>query len=49
MKVLVTADLTYRRSTGWWSEAFAPDYGWALADKIGQPDDGTQEASAFSL
>jgi starch phosphorylase len=30
---------------GWWSEAYQPDYGWALGDRLEQPDDGAREAA----
>ena len=34
MKVLVNGGLNLSTLDGWWSEAFAPDYGWALGDRI---------------
>jgi starch phosphorylase len=45
MKVLVNGGLNLSTLDGWWSEAFAPDYGWALGDRIVQPDDDSQEAA----
>ena len=45
MKVLVNGGLNLSTLDGWWSEAFAPDYGWALGDRIEQPDDDEQEAA----
>jgi glycogen phosphorylase len=45
MKVLVNGGLNLSTLDGWWSEAFEADYGWALGDRIEQPDDDTQEAA----
>jgi starch phosphorylase len=45
MKVLVNGGLNLSTLDGWWSEAFAPDYGWALGDRIERPDDDAQEAA----
>jgi starch phosphorylase len=44
MKVLVNGGLNLSTLDGWWSEAFEPDYGWALGDRIEQPDDDAREA-----
>ena len=45
MKVLVNGGLNLSTLDGWWSEAFEPDYGWALGDSVEQPDDDEQEAA----
>jgi starch phosphorylase len=45
MKVLVNGGLNLSTLDGWWSEAFAADYGWALGDRIEKPDDDEQEAA----
>jgi glycogen phosphorylase len=45
MKVLVNGGLNLSTLDGWWSEAFEADYGWALGDRIEQPDDDAQEAA----
>jgi glycogen phosphorylase len=45
MKVLVNGGLNLSTLDGWWSEAFEPDYGWALGDRVEQPDDDEQEAA----
>jgi starch phosphorylase len=34
MKVLVNGGLNYSELDGWWSEAYAPDLGWALGDGL---------------
>ncbi len=44
MKVLVNGGLNLSTLDGWWSEAFEPDCGWALGDRVEQPDDDVQEA-----
>jgi len=45
MKVLVNGGLNLSTLDGWWSEAFDPDYGWALGDRVEQPDDDAREAT----
>ncbi len=45
MKVLVNGGLNLSTLDGWWAEAYAPDYGWALGDSIEQPDDDAQDAA----
>ena len=49
MKVLVNGGLNLSTLDGWWSEAFAPDYGWALGDRIEQPDDDAAGGGATLL
>jgi starch phosphorylase len=44
MKVLVNGGLDLSTLDGWWAEAYAPEYGWALGDCVEQPDDDAQEA-----
>jgi starch phosphorylase len=45
MKVLVNGGLNLSTLDGWWSEAFAPEYGWAVGDRIEQPDDDVRDAA----
>jgi starch phosphorylase len=45
MKVLVNGGLNLSTLDGWWSEAFAAEYGWALGDRIEKPDDDEQDAA----
>ena len=45
MKVLVNGGLNLSTLDGWWSEAFDPDYGWALGDRIERPEDDDEEAT----
>jgi starch phosphorylase len=45
MKVLVNGGLNLSTLDGWWSEAFEPDFGWALGDRVEQPDDDVREAA----
>ncbi len=45
MKVLVNGGLNLSTLDGWWSEAFEPDYGWALGDRIEESQDDALEAA----
>jgi starch phosphorylase len=45
MKVLVNGGLNLSTLDGWWAEAFEPDCGWALGDRIDQPDDDSGDAA----
>ncbi len=50
MKVLVNGGLNLSTLDGWWAEAYEPDYGWALGDRIEQPgEDGQEAAQLYSL
>ena len=44
MKVLVNGGINLSELDGWWSEAYAPDVGWALGD--GQEHDGDPDWDA---
>ena len=45
MKVLVNGGLNISTLDGWWAEAFAPEWGWALGDRVERSDDDAQEGS----
>jgi starch phosphorylase len=44
MKILVNGGLNLSTLDGWWAEAYAADYGWALGDRCEHPDDDVHEA-----
>ena len=46
MKVLVNGGLNVSTLDGWWAEAFAPDYGWAVGDRGAQSDDAGHDDTA---
>jgi starch phosphorylase len=39
MKVLVNGGLNLSALDGWWDEAYAPDLGWAIDGRAGEPSD----------
>jgi starch phosphorylase len=44
MKVLVNGGLNLSTLDGWWAEAYRPECGWALGDRVEQPDDDERDA-----
>ena len=40
MKVLVNGGLNLSELDGWWDEAYAPEFGWALGDRAEHPEAG---------
>lgn len=44
MKVLVNGGLNVSTLDGWWSEAFEPEFGWAVGDRLEQPGDDARDA-----
>ena len=44
MKVLVNGGLNLSTLDGWWAEAYEPDVGWALGDRVEDEHDDEQEA-----
>ncbi len=49
MKVLVNGGLNLSALDGWWDEAYAPDLGWALNGREGEPDAARDEEEATQL
>jgi starch phosphorylase len=45
MKVLVNGGINLSELDGWWAEAFVPDLGWALGDRLEHGDDPAWEAA----
>jgi starch phosphorylase len=49
MKVLVNGGLNLSELDGWWSEAYAPDLGWALGDGQEHDDDPKWDAAEAEM
>jgi starch phosphorylase len=49
MKVLVNGGLNLSELDGWWSEAYAPDLGWALGDGQEHDDDPHWDAAEAQM
>jgi starch phosphorylase len=49
MKVLVNGGLNLSTLDGWWSEAYRPEYGWALGDRSAHPAGDTDVREAAQL
>jgi starch phosphorylase len=45
MKVLVNGGLNLSELDGWWAEAYMPDIGWALGDRLEHGDDSAWDAA----
>lgn len=45
MKVLVNGGLNFSELDGWWAEAYAPEFGWALGDGKEHGDDPAWDAA----
>ncbi len=45
MKVLVNGGINLSELDGWWAEAYAPEVGWALGDRLEHDDDPAWDAS----
>ncbi len=44
MKILVNGGLNLSELDGWWAEAYAPEYGWALGDRTEHDSDPAWDA-----
>ncbi len=44
MKVLVNGGLNLSELDGWWAEAYSPELGWAIGDRLEHGDDPTWDA-----
>lgn len=44
MKVLVNSGLNLSELDGWWAEAYTPEVGWALGDRLEHGDDSAWDA-----
>ena len=44
MKVLVNGGINFSELDGWWAEAYTPDVGWALGDKLEHNSDPAWDA-----
>jgi glycogen phosphorylase len=49
MKVLVNGGLNLSERDGWWEEAYAPDFGWAIDDGQQYPEEEGDSQDAESL
>jgi starch phosphorylase len=49
MKVLVNGGLNLSTLDGWWAEAFQPEFGWAVGDRLARPDGDTDSQDAAHL
>lgn len=45
MKVLVNGGLNISELDGWWAEAYSPDVGWAIGDRMEHGDDPSWDAA----